>query len=214
MGAFKGPLTCTKFYVRGEPSGRYRERFIKTIRLRTFQELSADEDDVEERFGWTAPGAILDLDLDQSKVFCDHYLNLGFRYDRWRLPSTLLKAQLAAAQQEFMQRHGVERIGRKNKDELKQRIVRRLRKKSFPSMRLVDLSWNLDSGVVWFWNQSPKMHERLCALFEQTFQLTLAVQSPFVLASEIGLGEPKLKQLVALEPTWIVPPPMTAQLVE
>lgn len=198
MGALAGSLTFTRFFVRGELPERFRDRFVESIRLRTFEPLTPESED-QEHFGWCAVGRVLDLDLDHEKVFYNSYVNLGLRMDRWRVPGTLLRAHLADAEQEALAKSGREKLGKREKAELKARIITRLRKKLMPSMKVVDMSWNLDSGVVRFFNQSPRVHEQFMALFEKTFSLELTADSPYISAERLGLREAELHALSGVE---------------
>jgi recombination associated protein RdgC len=152
--------------------------------LRTFTPLTP-EDDAEERFGWCALGSPTDLELGVGKVFEGPYLTLGFRHDKWRLPSALLNSQLAEAAQETRAKTGQERLSKNQKDALKLRVIQRLKRKLMPSMRQIDLVWHLDRGELFFWSQSPGVHEKMRALFETTFGLDLALNSPYLAALEL-----------------------------
>ncbi len=200
MGALAGPLTVAKLSVRGDLPANFRDTFIEHIQLRAFEPLTPEED-VEERMGWCAVGSPLDLSLDHEKVFFNSYLNLGFRIDKWRLPTTLLQAQYEAALRERKERSGKERLTKTEKDELKLRIALRLKKKVIPTMKHFDFVWNLDTSVAYFWSQSPKTVEVLGVLFEQTFGLELALHSPYFSATQLDLTKRERKALDAVDPT-------------
>ncbi len=198
MGALAGSLTFTRFFVRGEPPKRFRDKYVDNIRLRTFEPLTPESEE-QEHVGWCAVGRVLDLELDHEKVFYNSYINLGLRMDRWRVPGALLRAHLAEAEREALQKSGHEKLGKREKAELKARIITRLRKKLMPSMKIVDMSWNLDNGVVRFFNQSPRVHEQFMALFEKTFSLELVADSPYISAERLGLREGELHALSGVE---------------
>lgn len=198
MGALAGSLSFTRFFVRGELPKRFRDRFVENIQLRSFEPLTPESEE-QEHVGWCAVGRVLDLELDHEKVFYNSYLNLGMRMDRWRVPGALLRAHLAEAEREALEKSGRDKLGKREKTELKARIVTRLRKKLMPSMKLVDMSWNLDSGVVRFFNQSPRVHEQFMALFEKTFSLELVADSPYISAERLGLREAELHALSGIE---------------
>lgn len=194
MGALAGTLTFTRLFVRGELPKRFRDTFVENIQLRTFQPLTPESEE-QEHVGWCAVGRVLDLELDHETVFFNSYLNLGMRLDRWRVPGALLRAHLVEAEREALEKSGHEKLGKREKAELKARIVTRLRRKLMPSMKIVDMSWNLDTGVVRFFNQSPRVHEQFMALFEQTFSLQLAADSPYISAERLGLHDAELEAL-------------------
>lgn len=197
MGVFSGSVSFSKFFVRGELPKRFQGPFLKAVRLRTFVPLEADAED-ELGVGWCAPGNALDLDLTQQKVLFDRYLTLGLRIDQWRIPRTLFRAHYEAAEAEARARLGKEKLSKREKDDLKFRIQRRLRKKVLPAMRAFDLSWDLERAVLLFWNRSPRVKEELMTLFERTFSLRLDEASPYVVAREL-LDETAMSHFQTLE---------------
>lgn len=200
VGAIAGPLTVSKLAVRGELPDDFREVYLKHIRQRVFVPLSPEEE-ADERMGWCVVGSPLELELTHENVFYNSYLNLGLRIDRWRLPPTLLKAQVVEAMQERLEKTGKERLSKTEKEELQARVAVRLKKKLIPTLRHFDLSWNLDTGVAYFWSQSPKVVDQLLVLFEQTFGLDFALYSPYVAATELDLNEAEATALATVEQT-------------
>ena len=81
MPALRGSLTYARFYVEGEVPDDFRDRFMKSIRLRAMKPLEPDDEDLE-RSGWSRVGDAGELDLVYEDVFFNEYLNLGFRTDR------------------------------------------------------------------------------------------------------------------------------------
>lgn len=200
MGAFNGSISFAKFYVRGELPEGLRDGFIERINLRAFRPLAAEED-AEQRDGWCSIENPLDCALDHGKAFFNAYLNLGYRVDRWQIPGPLFKAHFAEAERAHLAKNGREKLGKREKEELKTTVSRALRRQLIPVMKVIDLSWNLDTGVVRFWNQSAKVHEALEELFTDTFQLELVPESPYTAAAEIGLSAAELRAFEAIKPT-------------
>ena len=90
MPALKGSLTYARFFVEGEVPDDFRERFMRSIRLRALKPLEPDEDDLE-RSGWCRVGEAFELELDYESVFYNEFINLGFRTDRWVIPGPMLR---------------------------------------------------------------------------------------------------------------------------
>ena len=199
MGALTGSMSTTKFYVRGDLPKNLRRSFPDRIALRTFRPLEPDEE-AEERAGWCAIGQPLDLDLSSDKLFSGPYLTLGLRLDRYRFPARIVQAELAKASRAALEKSGHERLSKTQKAELKQRVHAALRRRYFPSMAAVDLVWHLDAGEAYFWSQSSALIERLGALFELCFGMTLAQNSPFIAAANL-LPEQRRPRLDRLERT-------------
>jgi recombination associated protein RdgC len=202
VGALTGPMSTTKFFVRGELPKNLRRSFPDRIALRTFRPLEPEEE-AEERAGWCALGQPLDLDLSSDKLFSGPYLTLGLRLDRYRFPARIVQAELAKAARAALEKSGHERLSKTQKAELKQRVHAALRRRYFPSMLAVDLVWHLDAGEAYFWSQSRALIERLGALFELCFGLTLAENSPFIAAERL-LPEQRRPRLDRLERTVFI----------
>jgi recombination associated protein RdgC len=199
VGALNGSLSTTKFYVPGELPKNLRRAFMERIALRVFRPLEPNEE-AEERAGWCAIGQPFDLDLSPDKVFNDTYLTLGLRLDRYRFPARVVQAELAKASHAALQKSGHERLSRAQKAELQQRVMAGLRRKYLPNMQAVDVVWHLDAGELYFWSQSRGMIERLGALFELCFALSLVENSPFSAAERL-LPAQRRSQLEQIEHT-------------
>jgi hypothetical protein len=200
LGALKGSISYAKFHVRGELPDGFRDTFVERIRLRAFRPLTVSDDE-ELRAGWCSIENPLDLELDHSKIFWNSYLNLGYRVDRWHYPAPLFKAHFTEAEREYLAKRGREKLGKREKEELTALVKRKLRKQLLPTMKVIDLSWNLETGAVRFWNQSPRVHEGLGELFEDTFQMSLVPESPYTAAADIGLTPAHEAAFAMLEPT-------------
>jgi len=153
-----------------------------------FEPLVAQEPE-EEHIGWVSMADPFDAELTRDKVFVNNYLNLSLRIDRWRLPKPVFDAHFAEAARQHLERKGRDRLGRKEKEELRLTVAKRLRKQVIPAMKIADMSWDMDAGLVRFWNNSSKMHERLNEIFEKTFKMVLVTESPYANAVRIGISE-------------------------
>jgi recombination associated protein RdgC len=200
MGVFNGSVSVTKFFVKGTVPKSFAQSYLKNIEARRFTELLIDED-VEERSGWCVAGNGLDLDLRHEKVFLNSYVVLGMRVDKWRIPRPLFKAQFAQAQAEHLARTGKEKLSKREKDDLKLRVNRRLRKKVIPTMKQFDVCWELNRKELWFWCRSTRQIDDLMTLFEQTFSLDLIEASPYTIGAEL-LGDKSAEALCELEPSF------------
>lgn len=191
MPALRGSLTYARFFVEGDLPDDFRERFMKSVRLRTMKPLEPDEDDLE-RSGWCRVGDAFGLDLTYDDVFFNEFLNLGFRTDRWVLPAPVLRQRVREAEQAYLQKKGRERLTRKERAELKELVARKLRRQSAPVTRVVDFSWSLNEGLARFFTHSLKPAGNLAELFHKTFGgmgLKLVPEAPYTLAARMGLSK-------------------------
>ena len=205
MGALRGTISYSKLFVRGEPLRVVDERFVEGVRLRAFRPLDPAEEDVQ-RAGWVAVDDPFDFDLDRTKLLRGSYLGLALRVDRWRIPGPLFKAHFAEATRAYLGERGRDKLGRREKAELRTFVERRLRKQTVPSMKVVDLVWNLDTGIVRFWSSARAMHELLGELFDATFGRSLVPESPYTAAAMLGMSDAELGRFDALEETVLQAP--------
>ncbi len=202
MPALSGSLSYARFFVEAELEGDFRQKLMRAIRLRAMKPLTADEDALE-RSGWCVIGDPFDLELDYEKVFYNDFINLGFRTDRWALPAPLVRAKVREAEAAILTKKGRERLSRVEKAELKEVVSRKLRKQFVPAMRVVDLSWSLDEGIVRFFSQSLRPTAEMAELFKKTFHLELLPESPYTLAARLGLDDAKEKAWTELDSTLL-----------
>lgn len=201
MGALRGSIGYAKFHVRGDLPEHFVDKFAESVRLRAFRPLvPADED--EQRAGWCSIHHPFDLELEHAKIYANEYLNLGLRIDRWRIPSAVLKAHLADAEALRLEQTGQQKLSKSQREDVRFVVVRKLREQFIPAMRVVDLSWNLNSGVVRFFSHSSTVHDTLTELFETTFKpLSLVIDGAYVRAENLGMPPAALDAIVRLDPT-------------
>jgi hypothetical protein len=203
VGVFKGSISATKFYVRGSVPKRFAAPYLEKIESTKFVELNVD-DEPTESVGWCVASSPLDTSLHHEQVYWGSYVLLGMRTDRWRIPRPLFKAQFDRAAAEWVERTGRQKMNKREKDELKFRIERKLRRKVLPNMRSVDVCWNMERGSLLLWSRSPRVKEDFRELFERTFSLELDEDSPFMTAKYL-LEPEELETLSGLAPSVAVP---------
>ncbi len=202
MEAFGGSMTYTTFHVQGEVGQDFRDTFIEGIQREAFSPLSVEAPD-EESVGWVAIEHPFDVDLDYDKVFYNSYLNLTLRIDRWRIPGPIYKAFFTDAARQRLAETKKNKLSKREKEDIKAVVIATLRRQLIPAMMLVDLSWNLDTGVLRFWNGSTRIHDILEELFESSFGLRLLRDAPYVVGANAGLEPKNLEALLLLDPTPI-----------
>ncbi|UQA62199.1 hypothetical protein [Polyangium aurulentum] len=205
MGALRGSLTFSRFYVSGDIPDDVPGTTLKRIRANAFQPLSPDEE-ASEGSGWANIEDPFDTDLDHEKVFYNEYVCLGLRLDRWVVPGPLLKAHLRDAEQALLAKKGLERLGRKAKADLKTMVVRKLRRQLVPSLKSYDVVWNLRTNVLHLYSQSERIATLLDDLFKRTFKVDLVPESPGTAAERVGLDAREARVFAGLEETTLARP--------
>lgn len=200
MSALSGSLSYQRFFVDTKLPRDFVSRSHDAILAHAMRPLSPNEPDAE-RSGWCVLGDPMDVELGRSRVFLDGFLNLGLRTDRWAIPSALLKTRLREVEAQEKARRERDRLGRREKAEIKELVTRELRKKLLPSIRAVDLSWSLEEKVVRFFTHSKKTTDVMVELFQKTFGFELLPESPYTLGQRLGLTDAQLDTWDELEPT-------------
>lgn len=190
MSLLKGSLTYTRFFVDTSEGvtldAAFVDRALEALAARPFQPLDPAED-VTERVGWCQAGDPFATTLTHADVCWNEHLVLGFRVDRWVVPPALVKAKVREAEVGYLERKGRARTSKKEKAELKDLVVKRLRKQLAPSTRSVDLALSLDEGVVRFFSHTPKLGEAMRDLFRTTFEVALIPEAPYTTAQRLGV---------------------------
>lgn len=201
MGALKGSISYAKFHVRGDMPEDFPNKFARSVRHRAFRPLvPSDEDD--QRAGWVSIHHPFDFELTQGKIYANEYMNLGLRIDRWRIPGAVLKAHLADAEAARLEQTGQERLSKTQRDDVRALVVRKLREQFLPAMRVVDFTWNLNTGVVRFFSHSSTVHDTLIEVFETSFKgLTLVHDGVYVRAENLKLASAALDDVANMEPS-------------
>lgn len=203
VGVTRGALTFTRLFVQGKPPKDLRKRYLDAVRLRKFQPLAA-EDEASEAVGWCVIERPFDLDFQPDRIFYDRFLQLGFRVDKWKIPGVLMKSQVADEEQRMLSRGSREKLTRAEKEDIKLRVIGRLRKKILPTSRAFDMLWDLDAGTVLLFTHSARSTEEFAALFQKTFGLELQADSPYAAAGRAGLPPALQKAFEKVEPLSLV----------
>jgi hypothetical protein len=199
VGVSRGALTFTRLFVQGKPPRDLRKRYLDAVRLRKFVPL-APEDEASEAVGWCVIERPFDLDFEADRIFYDRFLVLGLRVDKWRIPGALLRAQVADEEQRILSRGRDKKLSRAEKDEIKLRVIARLRRKILPTSRAFDVLWDLDAGTVLLFTHSQRTTDELMALFQKTFGLELVADSPHAAAGRVDLPVALQKAFEKVEP--------------
>lgn len=202
MPALRGSLTYARYFVDGELPDDFRERFLKSVRLRSMKPLEPDDEELE-RSGWAKLGEPYVVDLGYEDVFFNEYVNLAFRTDRWVIPGPVLRTRVKEAEAAYLAKKGRERLSKKEKQELKLLVTKKLRRTMTPATRAVDLSWSIGEGVVRFFSHAAKPGGVMMELFKKTFGLDLVPESPYTLAARIGLDKAEERAFHDLEMTYL-----------
>jgi hypothetical protein len=89
-------------------------------------------------------------ELGPADLFFQHYLVVGFRWDRRVVPPKLLWLERRRLEEQRKAERGVDRLSAPERKEIKQEVAQRLMARALPVPRLFDCIWNLETGHVYF----------------------------------------------------------------
>ncbi len=201
MGAFKGSMTATAWYVRGKLPKQLRDSFTRSLKARAFRDIEIESDQTES-FGWVSALDAFDGDLTPDKWFYNDYVIFRLRQDVLKVAPSLFRLHLERARAEFLAESGRERLSRSEEDNLKELLERKLRRRLLPNTKVFEVVWNLDRGELWLFTSSQRLQEVFDDLFGKTFEgLTLAPRNVYSRLESLDLDDDQIDGVAHLEQT-------------
>jgi hypothetical protein len=173
------------------------------VTRRAFRPLGPD--DSTQRGGWVAIHDPLVTDLGPADLFFQHYLVVGFRFDRRVVPAQLLRLERRRIEQERAREQGVARLGAKARREITIEVEARLSSQALPAPRLVDCAWNLERGRLYLAGGARTLREAFLDLFRATFGVHPVPLIPFLVTEHVGLGAGTVNAVRGVEPAVLAP---------
>jgi hypothetical protein len=205
MGLLAASTTVVRF-VAPPPSPLDRNALARAVSKRTFRELDPDGGDTSQSAGWVGIHDPLATDLDAGDVFFQHYLAVGFRWDKRAVPAKLLYLERRRAEAALRTERGVDRLGAAARKQVKAEVEARLMLRALPVPRLFDCVWNLENGRVYFTGKLRAAREVFTDLFRQTFGVAPVPMIPYLAAEHVGLAPRIVEAVRAVEPSSFLPP--------
>lgn len=200
---FTSATTSAFRYVARPPASFDRVVAAAAVTKRGFRPLAAE--DGAQRGGWVAVHDPLVTDLGPADLFFQHYLVVGFRFDRRAVPAQLLRLERRRVEQERAREQGVPRLGAKARREVKIEVEARLVSQALPAPRIVDCVWNLERGRLYLSGGARALREAFLDLFRATFGVHPIPMIPYVAAEHVGLGAGTVTALRGVEAAVLAP---------
>jgi recombination associated protein RdgC len=193
MPVLRGSVTFARFRVGSGKLPQDTRRWLARCLTRgAFEPLDVEKGEDDRAAGFVALG---DADsTDFGGVLEGGRALFAFRVDALRVKAAAVRAELGRWTAAFEREHG--RLpARGEKATARDQIRHQLRRRTEPTTRLADVSWNLDAGELLVWVSSRKAVEEIAAALEAAFEVKLAPRS--VGAQAVGRKVPE----EALAPT-------------
>jgi hypothetical protein len=172
MGVYSNTVSFSQYRISGELP-QQQELFdwlSSALQDRMFQ--SIEESAEEQTEGWTCTDATDDPAFASPTEFWrDRYLFFSYRRDQRRIPSALLKSHIGRAVGDYLaKRPELKRAPKREREEIADRIKLALLTRTLPAPSTIDLSWQLDTGILTLFSSSAKAMERFEELFGKSFE--------------------------------------------
>jgi hypothetical protein len=203
MGLLAASSTVVRF-VAPPPSPLDRDALARAVSRRAFRDAEPVGGEASQTGGWVGIHDPLATALSPADLFFQHYLVLGFRWDRRAVPAKLLFLERRRAEAALCAERGVERLGAAARKQVKAEVEARLLLRALPAPRLFDCVWNLETGRVYFTGKLRAAREAFGDLFRQTFGVAPVPMIPYLAAEHVGLAPRVVDALRAVEPCSLV----------
>jgi recombination associated protein RdgC len=199
MGALTGSISVRRYRILDPLPADPRARLARGARSHQFLPLDP-KGEAERSVGWVTIADYEDADLRADKLFFvasgGEQLRVALRIDVLKPPTAEVRRQLQARVAAF-ETAEKRPITRREKGALKDEIVRTLRQRTLPRVRICDVVWNLDTQRLYFWSQTKTVNELFVDQFVRSFGLRLEIEGP----GRWTRAAATPKQLEELEPT-------------
>jgi len=201
MGLLSPTSTILRFTAKA-PARIDRNAFTAAVNRHRFRELNGDGS--QQTCGWIGIHDPLATEFTPADLFFQHYLAVGFRFDRRAVPTVLLRLERRRLEEERRRERGVPRLGAAARQEVKTEITERLLARALPTPRLYDCLWNLETGRVYLTGTQRTARDAFAEVFRRTFGVEPQPLIPYFAAAHTGLSPLALETLRAVEPTSIM----------
>lgn len=199
MGFSNSSCSFTRFHILDTVPEELWQQIPDRLKRFAFQDI--DEIPEVQSHGWVAFGDMLDTSWESAPPQKGAYILFSLRVDTRRIPAGVVKKHLALALREEKNRTpGKAFIARDRKQEIKEQVLLRLRRRFLPVPGTFDTLWHTETHTVWFASTQDNLLDMFAELFLHSFDLHIGQLTPYELASSL-LDEESLICLDRLEPT-------------
>lgn len=202
MGLLNGSASFMRFTVEGGPLPQpFWDWAAEKISAYSFRDIDDTLD--EYSIGWVSVMNMFDSDFAYASYAAADYIVLSMRVDERKVSSAVLKKMVAKEEERVKLEKEIPKLSRSMRLEIKERIRTQLMRKSVPIPAVYDLCWNLSDNTVLLFSTGKKAMTQVEELFKDTFDLSLVLQVPYLVAGRL-LGPEKEDLLDNLKPSVLV----------
>jgi recombination associated protein RdgC len=197
MPVQSGAVSFARF--RSEPAGArpdVKRWLLRGLRKKLFEPLEARKPEDDRVAGFVE---LEDPDATgfEAGLFQGDHALFAWRIDQLKVPAKAVKAEVDRWAAAFAAEQG-RPPGRREKAARKEEVRQLLRQRTEPSSKVLDVSWNVDTGEVAVWATSRKVVDEISAAMEEVFGVVLHPVSVGATAARAKLPEAGLGPTAAL----------------
>ncbi|HIA02781.1 MAG TPA: hypothetical protein EYN66_12885 [Myxococcales bacterium] len=192
MGALKGTLTYTTYFVMNEPEAGFKEKLIESLNADQFRDIDV-EAGKDKASGWVAIEDPFSTEFSWASVFMDPYICVSLREDTIRVPPATFKAYLHRRELEVMETQGKDTLSRNERSFVKQETMLQLMRRALPVIKTYDVVWNPLEGSLRFWSHNKRVNELFVELVHRSWGLRIVPLAPYTLCTQKEAGDAALQ---------------------
>lgn len=205
QGKIMGFLSGSASFVRFSVEGELPENALDFIADRVIAFSFRDIDDTFDEYsiGWVSVLNMFDSQFKYASYAAGDYITLTLRVDERKVSPAILKKFVQKEEERVKQEKQVPKLGRSLKVEIKERVRTELMRKAIPVPTTYELCWSLSDSTLTFFTTNKKAHTVLEDFFQESFNLMLRQQIPYVVGETL-LNEEQAARLAMINPEVLV----------
>jgi DNA recombination-dependent growth factor C len=205
MGAYQGSVSYRQYRLADHLPNNWQTRLLEGCIAHLAKEIDPNSEDTRH-IGWCDAKSPMSTQLTLDRIVSNDYVVLAMRVDTLNVPKGLLRFHCDQEELKVLKETKKEALTRYEKGEIRDVVEKRLRNRLFPSVKWVDMVWNIQTGVVRFFTTSKGLNEEFVELFEEGFGISLIPDFPYTMAQlpEMGLSDEALDALESIEQSSFV----------
>ena len=172
----RGAISCSRYRVLGAVPKDVRRWVLKALKARAFEAIDPKGDD-DRASGFVELEDDRAITFAPGSVFDGGYALFSWRVEKIRIPASAMRGELSAWAQKFEAKNG-RAPGRREKGEQKDAIRKTLRAKTEPSVKVLDVSFELKTNEVLVWGTSRGIVEEVQVALEEQLEVRLVPRVP------------------------------------
>ncbi len=201
MSLLNGSVSFVRFTVEGDLPDNFWDFIADRVVAHGFQDI---DDNMEEySIGWVSMANMFDSDFAYASYAAGDFVVLTMRVDERKVPPAVLKKFTLKEEERIKKEKQIPKLSRSARLEIKERISAELIRKSDPIPVCYDLYWNPADKNLLFCSTSKKAMIQLEELFKDTFDCSIILQIPWILATHLA-DEETTARLDSLQPAILL----------